>query len=63
MDGLLENIDRLHTTVLGAERIRKNLRIQTEDVGGVELVYLGGLCQDYGDCLQLYHHHRAFTGA
>lgn len=32
MDGLLENIDRLHTTVLGAERIRKNLRIQTEDV-------------------------------
>lgn len=32
MDGLLENIDRLHTTVLGAERICKNLRIQTEDV-------------------------------
>lgn len=32
MDGVLENIDRLHTTVLGAERICKNLRIQTEDV-------------------------------
>ena len=31
--------------------------------GGEELVYFGGLCQDYGECLQLYHHHRAFTGS
>lgn len=31
--------------------------------GGEELVYFGWLCQDYGECLQLYHHHCAFTGS
>lgn len=29
---LLKNIDKLHTTKLGAERIRKNLALDTEDV-------------------------------
>lgn len=29
---LLENLDNLHTTELGAERIKKNLKINVEDV-------------------------------
>lgn len=29
---LLENLDNLHTTELGAERIQKNLKINVEDV-------------------------------
>ena len=29
---LLENIDKIHTTELGAERIRKNLRLTVPDV-------------------------------
>ncbi|UYP00344.1 DUF3781 domain-containing protein [Oceanotoga sp. DSM 15011] len=29
---LLSNLDQLHTTNLGAERIRKNLRLDTDDV-------------------------------
>ena len=32
MNSLIENIDRLHTTEMGAERIKKNLQIQTNDV-------------------------------
>jgi len=28
----MENIDKLHTTVLGAERIKRNLQLETEDV-------------------------------
>lgn len=31
---LRANLDRLHTTPLGAERIRKNLKIDCEDVVG-----------------------------
>ena len=30
--GLLESIDRLHTTQMGAERIKRNLQIETDDV-------------------------------
>ncbi len=29
---LILNLDKLHTTVLGVERIRKNLRLDTDDV-------------------------------
>lgn len=29
---LIENIDRLHTTQLGINRIRKNLKLDTENV-------------------------------
>ncbi len=29
---LLSNIDKIHTTEMGEERIRKNLKIETEDV-------------------------------
>ncbi|WP_029503958.1 DUF3781 domain-containing protein [Lachnoclostridium phytofermentans] len=29
---LILNLDKLHTTVLGGERIRKNLRLDTDDV-------------------------------
>lgn len=32
MNSLLENIEKLHTTELGAERIRRNLQLETEDV-------------------------------
>lgn len=32
MNNLLENIDKLHTTELGMERIKKNLRLETSDV-------------------------------
>ena len=32
MNGLIENIDKLHTTKLGEERIKRNLQITTEDV-------------------------------
>jgi len=32
MNDLLENIDRLHTTELGEERIRRNLRLETGSV-------------------------------
>jgi len=32
MNGLLENIGRLHTTPLGAERIKRNLKLETGDV-------------------------------
>jgi len=31
-NGLLNNIDKIHTTELGAERIKKNLSLDTEDV-------------------------------
>ena len=31
MNGLVENIDKLHTTEMGAERIKRNLRIETAD--------------------------------
>lgn len=32
MDGLLQNLDKLHTTPLGAERIRRNLGLDAVDV-------------------------------
>lgn len=32
MSSLIENIDALHTTELGAERIKRNLQIETDDV-------------------------------
>ena len=32
MNGLIENINKLHTTELGAERIKRNLQIETNDV-------------------------------
>ena len=32
MNDLIENIDRLHTTDLGKERIKKNLHIDIDDV-------------------------------
>lgn len=32
MNILIENIDKLHTTELGAERIKKNLQLETNDV-------------------------------
>ena len=32
MNDLIENIEKLHTTEMGAERIKRNLSIETEDV-------------------------------
>lgn len=32
MNGLVENIDKLHTTELGVERIKRNLGVETADV-------------------------------
>ena len=32
MNGLVENIDKLHTTEMGIERIKRNLQIETDDV-------------------------------
>lgn len=32
MNPFIENIDKLHTTEMGAERIKKNCRIDTDDV-------------------------------
>lgn len=32
MNALIENIDKLHTTEMGKERIRRNLQIEAEDV-------------------------------
>lgn len=32
MNALTENIDKLHTTEMGKERIKRNLQIETEDV-------------------------------
>ena len=32
MNGLTENIDKLHTTEMGMERIKRNCRIETDDV-------------------------------
>ena len=32
MNDLLKNIDMLHTTILGIDRIRKNLKIDVDDV-------------------------------
>lgn len=29
---LLENIDKLHTTAMGIDRIKRNLKLDTEDV-------------------------------
>lgn len=34
MNLLIENIDRLHTTVMGVDRIKRNLKLDTEDVVG-----------------------------
>ena len=32
MNGLIENIDKLHTTQLGMERIKRNLQLETNDI-------------------------------
>ncbi len=32
MNELIENLDKLHTTEMGAERIKRNLQIETDDV-------------------------------
>ena len=32
MNALIESIDKLHTTEMGVERIKRNLGIETEDV-------------------------------
>lgn len=32
MNRLIENIDKLHTTEMGAERIKRNCQIETDDV-------------------------------
>ena len=32
MNGLIENIDKLHTTEMGDIRIRRNLQIETDDI-------------------------------
>lgn len=32
MNNLIENIDKLHTTEMGTERIKRNCRIETDDV-------------------------------
>ena len=32
MNDLLENLDKLHTTPMGADRIRRNCQIDTDDV-------------------------------
>ncbi|GHV48472.1 hypothetical protein FACS189499_07950 [Clostridia bacterium] len=32
MNGLISNIDKLHTTQLGVERIRRNLGLDTTDI-------------------------------
>ena len=32
MNGLVENIDKLHTTEMGAQRIKRNLQLETDDV-------------------------------
>lgn len=32
MNDLIENINKLHTTQMGAERIRKNLSVETDDI-------------------------------
>ncbi|MCH5261893.1 MAG: DUF3781 domain-containing protein [Lachnospiraceae bacterium] len=32
MNDLIENIDKLHTTAMGVERIKRNLSIETDDV-------------------------------
>lgn len=34
MNLLIENIDRLHTTVMGVDRIQRNLKLDTDDVVG-----------------------------
>lgn len=31
---LLDNIDKIHTSEMGSDRIRKNLRLNTDDVVG-----------------------------
>lgn len=31
---LIENIDRLHTTLMGVDRIKRNLKLDTDDVVG-----------------------------
>lgn len=32
MNDLLENMDKLHTTAMGVERIKRNLAIEADDV-------------------------------
>ena len=32
MNDLIKNIERLHTTEMGVERIKRNLRLETDDV-------------------------------
>jgi len=32
MNDLAQNIDKLHTTRMGAERIKRNLNLQTDDM-------------------------------
>ena len=34
---ILDNIDKIHTTEMGVDRIRKNLKIDTADVVGYKL--------------------------
>ncbi len=32
MNDLIENINKIHTTEMGAERIKRNLKIETSDI-------------------------------
>lgn len=34
MDTLIENIDKLHTTPMGVDRIKRNLKLETDDAVG-----------------------------
>ena len=45
---LIDNIDRLHTTEMGADRIQKNLRTDTDDtVGYCRSIILSDGCRIY----------------
>ena len=47
MNDLVENIDRLHTTELGAGHIKRNLRLETDDVvQWCRMRILDGVLQD-----------------
>lgn len=73
---LISNLDRLHTTVMGTERIKRNLNIETDAVAyckalilkrncviyqqGKELILRGGWGAYHHSCPKLHDHHRTY---
>ncbi len=54
MTNLLQNVDRIHTTKLGVDRIKKNLNIDTDVVEYCKKLILNRDCKVYKQGKNIY---------